>query len=230
MHYAMATGLLLAMTAAAAAEDAGDFVPLFPDGKLSGWHFSDWSDLETPQQVEGTPWEIEDGVLKGLGKRTWIYSNKDFGDFVLKFDWRISKGANGGLGLRFPPEGDPAYRGLEIQMVDGETYYRNEGRPEQLTGAIYDAVAPKDPRINPVGEWNTYEVTCRGDRVTIVLNGETVVDAKLSQQTEVLEGAKEGTTPLAERPRSGRIGFQNLNGTIDVRKPMIRVLRASEEK
>lgn len=204
--------------------DAG-FQPLFPNGDLAGWHVSDWSNVATPRKVEGTPWKYQNDVLMGLGKRTWIFSDEDYGDFVLKFDWKISEGANGGVGLRFPPTGDPAYQGMEIQIVDGERYYRGQGRPEQLTGAIYDNIAPKRARINPPGEWNRYEITCRGDRVTVMLNDEPVIDADLSQHTATAPGSAAEVKPLAQRPRSGRIGFQNLNGSIAIRQPMIQTFR-----
>ena len=65
-----------------AADDA--FVPLFPGDSLEGWKVSDWSNVATPQIVEGTPWKIENGVLYGLNKRTWIRSAKQYGDFILK--------------------------------------------------------------------------------------------------------------------------------------------------
>lgn len=214
---------IVALAAVPAYPEDADFKPLFADGGLESWHVSDWSNVATPQKVDGKAWDLSDGVLTGLNKRTWLYSDKDFGDFVLKFDWKVSKGANGGLGLRFPPEGDPAYNGMEIQIIDAETYYRGTGRPEQGTAAIYDLIAPKDPKINPVGEWNSYEVTCKGDHVQLVLNGKKVLDVDLSKQTQRVP-ERPDAKPLSERPREGRIGFQNLNGTVTIRNPMIKVL------
>ena len=87
-----------------AADDG--FAPVFAGDSLAGWKVSDWSNLTTPQKVPGTPWKIEDGVLYGLGKRTWIISPKQYGDFVLKLETMITRGSNGGIGLRFPPHGD----------------------------------------------------------------------------------------------------------------------------
>jgi len=65
-------------TALRAAEDG--FAPLFPGDSLAGWKVSDWSDLRTPQKVKGTPWKMENGILYGLNKRTWIISPKEYGD------------------------------------------------------------------------------------------------------------------------------------------------------
>ena len=61
---------------------AQGFVPLFPGDSLKGWKVSDWSNVATPQKVEGTPWRIENGVLYGLNKRTWIRSEKKYGDLI----------------------------------------------------------------------------------------------------------------------------------------------------
>jgi hypothetical protein len=202
------------------------FSPLFPGDSLSGWNISDWSDLKTAQRVPGTPWKMENGVLYGLNKRTWIFSEKEYGDFVLKLETKISRGSNGGIGLRFPPEGDPAYKGMEIQVVDHEVYYRGRSQPQQRTGSIYDEIAAKDA-VKPVGQWNSWEITARGSQVTIVLNNQTVVDADLSKETKARQ---QKGSPLANRPLRGHIGFQNLNGSITLRNIMIKELDKTDEK
>jgi len=202
-----------------AAEDG--FTPLFLTDNLAGWKVSDWSNVATPQKVEGTPWRIEKGTLYGLNKRTWLTSPKEYGDFVLKLESLISTGSNGGIGLRFPPEGDPAYTGMEIQVVDHEVYYGGQSRPEQRTGAIYDEIAPSKEVVKPPGQWNSWEITAKGSRVTIVLNGQKIIDADLSRETK----ARQQKGPaLAQRPLKGHIGFQNLNGTITLRNIMIKQL------
>jgi hypothetical protein len=182
---------------------------------LKGWKVSDWSDLATPQKVKGTPWKLEDGVLYGLNKRTWITSPERYGDFVLKFESKITRGSNGGIGLRFPSEkGDPAYTAMEIQVVDHEVYYRGRSLPKQRTGSIYDEIAPSKDVVKPVGQWNSWEITARGSRVQIVLNGQKVIDVDLSRERKARQ--KKGPA-LAERPLKGHIGFQNLNGSINFR-------------
>ncbi|HIJ51698.1 MAG TPA: DUF1080 domain-containing protein [Planctomycetes bacterium] len=202
------------------AADEG-FAPLFGGDSLAGWKVSDWSDVATPQRVSGTPWKIEGGVLYGLNKRTWIRSTKEYSDFVLKLDTKVTRGSNGGIGLRFPPQGDPAYTAMEIQVVDDRVYYGGSARTEQCTGSIYDEIAPSKVATNPVGQWNSWQITARGSRVTIVLNGEKIIDADLSRETK----ARQQKGPaLAKRPLKGHIGFQNLNGNITLRNIMIKEL------
>lgn len=197
------------------------FVPLFPGDTLTGWKVSNWADVATPQVVEGTPWRIENGVLYGLGKRTWIISPREYGDFVLKLETKITTRANGGIGLRFPTEGDPAYKAMEIQVVDSGVYYGGSSRPNQRTGSIYDEIAPSKDVVKPVGQWNSWEITARGSRVKVVLNGTTIIDADLSLETK----ARQQKGPaLAKRPLKGHIGFQNLNGLITLRNIMIKSL------
>ena len=208
------------------AADKG-FVPLFPGDSLVGWKVSDWSDVGAPQKVKGTPWNIESGMLRGLNRRTWIISPKQYGDFVLKLESRITRGSNGGIGLRFPPKGDPAYTAMEIQIVDADVYYRGKARPEQRTGSIYDEIAASKDVVKPVGQWNSWEITARGSQVKIVLNGQRIIDVDLSKETK----ARQQKGPaLAKRPLKGHIGFQNLNGIIMLRNIMIKTLDEDDEE
>jgi hypothetical protein len=197
------------------------FVPLFEKDSLEGWNVSDWSDLRTPQKIPGTPWKLEGGVLYGLNRRTWIISPKQYGDFILKLETKISKGSNGGIGLRFPPAGDPAYTGMEIQVVDHDIYYSGGSQPKQRTGSIYDEIAPSKDVVRPAGQWNSWEITTRGSQVTIVINGQRIINADLSRETTARQ---QKGPPLAERPLKGHIGFQNLNGTITLRNLKIKTL------
>ena len=194
---------------------------LFAGDSLTGWRVSHWSGVDVPQSEAGTAWKVEKGVLYGLGKRTWIFSEAEYGDFVLSFDVRISPGTNGGVGLRFPPEGDPAYKGLEIQVVDHEVYYGGRSRPEQRTGSIYDEIASTKDAWIPPQRWSTWRVTAKGSRITIVINGKEVLDADLSREAKARQ---QKGPPLARRPLKGRIGFQNLSGLITFRNLTIKRL------
>ncbi|MHC4105290.1 MAG: family 16 glycoside hydrolase, partial [Planctomycetota bacterium] len=225
--FLIVVGYFLFPGAAPVLQAANDgFSPLFPGDSLAGWKISDWSNLRTPQKVPGTAWKMENGVLYGLNKRTWIFSPREYGDFILKFDTKISRRSNGGIGLRFPPEGDPAYKGMEIQVVDHEVYYRGNSQPKQRTGSIYDEIAATY-NGRPVGQWNSWEITARGSRITIVLNNQRVINADLSRETTARQ---QKGPPLANRPLRGHMGFQNLNGTITLRNIMIKELGGDDEK
>jgi hypothetical protein len=187
-------------------------VRLFSEkGEPKGWVVRAWDDVSKPAP-EGAKWLVDDqGVLNGSEPRgTWLVSEKLYGDFVLEFDFKLGERGNSGCGIRFPDKGDPAFDGLEIQMVD-ERY--NEGRdgPDKLAGSIYKAIAPKKQVYKPTA-WNHYVITARGPQIKVELNGELVQDVNLDQHTQVLERNDGKSCPaLKDRPRRGHIGFQELS-------------------
>lgn len=208
--------VLLAISAtsiAAEPTDAGS-TPLFPeDGIPQGWVVRQWNDVSNPAD-DGVVWKVEDGVLHGSDPRgTWLISEKEYADFELRFEWKIGEQGNGGCGLRFPPKGDPAFDGLELQMVDPR-YYGDAAPqipPSELTGGLYRAVAPTAQLYRP-GEWNAYEVSLRGPQVVVKLNGETIQEVNLDEQTAGVKRHDDSPAPpLKARPRKGHIGFQELS-------------------
>lgn len=202
---------------------ADGFVPLFAgDGAPQGWRVTDWSDVSKPPP-EGATWDVVGGVLHGSTPRgTWLVSEKVYGDFVLDLEFRLGESGNSGVGLRFPEAGDPAYDGLELQIVDPRYYGDGGAGPDQLTGALYNALAPTKQVYKPT-EWNRYEITLRGSRVKVVLNGETIHDVDLDDHAYAVERG----TPLRGRPRRGHIGFQELSrggAHVEYRNVRIKVL------
>ena len=198
--------------AAQAAAKTGNAVPLFgAKGEPKGWSVRAWDDVSKPGPA-GAKWTVdEQGVLHGSEPRgTWLVSDKEYGDFVLEFDWKLGERGNSGCGIRFPGKGDPAFDGLEIQMAD-ERY--NEGRdgPDKLTASLYKAIAPTKQVYKPT-EWNHYVITARGARIKVELNGQLVQDVNLDEHTQVLERNDGNKCPaLKNRPRRGHIGFQELS-------------------
>lgn len=201
--------------------------PLIEKESLEGWLVGDWANISSPPKPSGTPWKYDDGELVGLGKRSWIFSENEFGDYLLTFEWKLSPGANAGVGLRFPPDGDPARQGMEIQLVDEKKHYPNGCRPEQRTGAIFGEVAPAVAAAKKAGEWNRCEITCDRDRVQVTLNDKQVLDVDLAAQTSSREP---NGTPLAKRPRQGSIGFQNQSGTLWLRNLKIKYLNEDAQE
>ena len=205
-------------------------VPLFPEKGVTnpkGWVVRAWDDVSQPAEPEAA-WKVDDeGVLHGSEPRgTWLVSGAEYGDFVLEYEFKLGEQGNSGCALRSPMKGDPAFDGLELQMVD-ERY--NDGRdgPDKLTASFYKAIAPTKQVYKPT-EWNHYVITCKGPRVTVVLNGETVQDVNLDEQTKAVERHDGSPAPsLKDRPRRGHIGFQELSrggGHVMIRNARITVL------
>ena len=88
-------------------------------------------------------------------------------------------------------EGDAAYVGIEIQVLDDGGSQYTKLQPFQYHGSIYGMIPPKRGFQKPVGEWNSEEITAKGRQVTVKLNGTTIVDASLDDVKDeaVLQGA-----------------------------------------
>ena len=195
---------------AAAQADAKRFVPLFPkDGVPQGWRVGAWNDVSKP--ANGSPvWTVKDGVLHGGEPRgSWLMSEKEYGDFILEYEFKLGEQGNSGCALRAPMKGDPAFDGLELQMADYR--YNTNATAAELTGGLYRALAPSKQVYKPT-EWNTYRIEMRGSRILVILNGEKIQDADLSAFSEPVKRHDNTlATGLKDRPRRGHIGFQDLS-------------------
>src|SRR5688572_3767708 len=203
--------------------DAG-WTPLFKeDGEPKGFHVTLWSDVSKPPP-QGAKWVVKDGVLHGSNPRgTWLVSDTEYADFELQLEFKIAEQGNSGIGLRFPDKGDPAFDGLELQIM-GPTYRGNDKVPEnEKTGGIYQLFEPKEPAAFKPNDWNRYHVTLKGPRLTVKLNDVVVQDVNLDEHKFTPQRGK----PPAQRPRKGHIGFQELsrgNTSVQIRNARIKIL------
>lgn len=203
------------------------FVPLFPqDGVPPGWRVGAWNDVSKPGP-EGAVWRATNGVLHGSNPRgSWLMSEKEYGDFILEFEFKLGPMGNSGCALRAPMAGDPAFDGLELQMADFR--YNPQATDSELTGGLYRALAPRRQVYRPT-DWNSYHIELRGSRLKVVLNGEVIQDVDLTSYGEsVLRHDKALAPPLRDRPRRGHLGFQELSRGGD--HVMIRHARIQELK
>jgi hypothetical protein len=202
----LALGTLLA---AARADAPEGFTPLFNGKDLEGWKVHGGK-LES--------WAADKGVLfVSGGKGGWLMTEKEYGDFELRLEFKVPKGGNSGVALRSPMKGDPAYTGMEIQILDDPAY---KGLKEwQHTGSIYGVVPASKVATKPVGEWNKYRIVCKGRSVTIELNGEKVVETNLDDHKEKHAKAHPGI--LREK---GHIGVQEHGGRVEFRNIYIKEL------
>lgn len=216
--------LALAMLLPAVAAEPG-FEPLFPrDGVPEGWQVRRWNDVAKPAD-EGAEWVVKDGILHGSERGTWLFSDREYDDFELEFEFKLGELGNSGCALRAPGYGDPAFDGLELQMAD--LRYNPEAKHSELTGGIYRAIAPRRQVYKPT-EWNRYEVRLKGPRLRVTLNGELIHDLDLDDYGETVK-RHDGSDapPIKDRPRRGHIGFQELSrggGHVQIRNAQIKVL------
>jgi len=202
------------------------FVALFPkDGIPQGWLVRRWNDVKLPASP-GVHWTVKDGVLHGSEPRgTWLLSERVYSNFILKFEFKLGTHGNSGCALRAPLFGDPAFDGLELQMADYR--YNTRAKDSELTGGIYRAITPRKQVYKPT-EWNSYEITLNKSLLYVVLNGTTIHDRNLDEQTQkVSRHNGKSAPPVKERPRQGHIGFQELSrggAHVLIRNAYIKIL------
>lgn len=150
----------------------------------------------------------ETGILTSHGGMgLFWYSVKEFEDFVLELDFKTSDiHTNSGVFVRVPgvpTSDDYIYHALEIQIDDA-----SEGIHH--TGAAYDAQAPTHSASNPPGEWNHCTITFQGDRLTVELNGEVVLDWEAEPRGKVRDLARRGYIGLQNHDDRSPVYFRNI--------------------
>ncbi|WP_346843224.1 family 16 glycoside hydrolase [Parabacteroides sp. PF5-6] len=169
---------------------------------------------------------LEDGTIslvpsKGSGGN--LYTKKEYGNFVLRFDFQLTPAANNGLGIRTPMEGDAAYVGMELQILDSEHPVYKDLEVYQYHGSVYGVIPAKRGFLKPTGEWNTQEVIANGDHIRITLNGEVILDGNIR------EAAKNGTIDGKQHPglfnKKGHIAFLGHGSPVKFRNIRIKEMK-----
>ena len=188
---------------------------------FNGKDFAGWEGAGQPAE---TCWEARDGVLTVTqAKGPWLRSVEEFGDFNLRFDYLVAPGANSGVYVRVPKDGNhhrdndtkpPA--GFEVQILDDAAPKYAKLKDYQYSGSVYDIAGARERVSKPAGEWNTLEINCRGQHVSTTHNGVVIVDVDPEQ------------FPLIKlREVKGFLGLQNHGGGVSFRNLRIGPARGS---
>jgi len=172
------------------------FVQLF-----DGTNFDNWVGNKAGYLLKNGVIEVNPEA-KGGGN---LYTKEEFSDFIYRFEFQLTPGANNGIGIRAPLEGDAAYVGMEIQVLDSEHPMYANLKPYQYHGSVYGIVPAKRGFLKPTGEWNQEEIMIQGSKIKVTLNGTVITEADLKEAT------KNGTVDHNEHPglknTTGHIGF-----------------------
>ena len=155
-------------------EKADGFKLLFNGKNLRGW------------QGNTKGYVVKDGTIvvePELGSGN-LYTAQEYGDFIMRFEFKLTPGANNGLGIRTPLNVNAAYQGMELQILDNTASKYKNLKPYQFHGSIYGVVPAKRGYLKPVGMWNFQEVIANGKQITVKLNGTTIVDADISKVSD----------------------------------------------
>lgn len=189
------------------------FVSLFDGQSLKGWVGNKRSYL------------VKDGMIviepQGEGGGN-LYTEKEYKNFVLRFEFQLTPGANNGLGVHAPLEGDAAYVGKEFQILDNEAAKYASLQSYQYHGSLYGVLPAKRGFLRPTGEWNQQEVRVQHPFVTVILNGEVILEGNY------LEASKNGTLDKRDHPglqrSQGHIGFLGHGDVVRFRNIKIKEL------
>jgi hypothetical protein len=172
-------------------DDQQGFVPMFNGEDLTGW------------QTTGNWKVLDDGLVTLIprpGEHGWqrysayLTTKRKYKNFVLDLEFKINEGGNSGVFLRVDDRLDQVETGFEVQILDT---HGKENPTNHDCGGVIRAKAPSKNMAKPAGQWNRYIITCVGDQLEVVLNGERIIDMDLSK------------SPLKDRPEEGYIGFQD---------------------
>lgn len=173
---------------------------------------TEWKDLfatDLSNTVDPAGWVFEGKELVAKTHDT-LWTKDSYGDFILDLEFKVIAESNSGVFLR---SGDikNVLSALEIQVHDSA-----DGSKYGMVAAIYDAMPPSKSMAKPVGEWNRFTITCKGPLVSVVFNGEEVINANLDNWPEVKKNP-DGTpnkfpVALKDFARKGPIGLQGLHG------------------
>lgn len=152
-----------------------------------------------------------------------LYTKEQFDNFIFRFEFMLTPGANNGLGIRAPLEGDAAYGGMELQILDNDAPVYKNLQIYQYHGSVYGVIPAKRGYLKPVGEWNYQEVIADGDRIKVILNGTTILDGNIR------EASKNGTIDKRDHPgllnKTGHIGFLGHGSLVKFRNIRIKPLK-----
>lgn len=167
------------------------FEPIFNGRDLNGW-FGD-----------------KNGKLVANGELIWsdgghIYTEREFADFVFRFEFVMTAGGNNGLAIRSKGEGNPAYDAMcELQILD-DGHERYAGvKPRQAHGSAYGMAGAHRGYLRTAGEWNYQEVIVKGSTIQVELNGVRILDTDLSKISDYMDGREHPGKML----KKGHLGF-----------------------
>jgi hypothetical protein len=206
----------IATTAIVATAHAQEWTDLFNGRDLSGWVSSGDADA----------WGVKDGELITLkpGRGDWLRTDRMYRDFELTLDFWMPEGGNSGVGLRGTSNGDPAFSGFEVQILD------TAGQDPDLRncGSIYEAVAPSEMAVYPAGRWNTYRIRLVGNVLDVWLNGRQIHTATRLDDRGFYRNESQ-PLPLNTRATTGYISLQDHGHAFRFRNLRIRDLSADPE-
>ena len=168
----------------AAGQDGSEWTTLFDGSTLDGWN-----------TVGDANWALADGAVQADNGSGFLVTPESYGDFQLTLEFWVDPDANSGVFIRCAdPQDVGATNAYEVNIFD------TRPNQEYRTGGIVNVASPAST-INTGGQWNTFDISARGERLTVILNGIRTVDVEHSEHT---------TGPIALQYGAGIVKFRNV--------------------
>jgi hypothetical protein len=205
------------------------FKPLFDGKTTKGWH-------SYGKNSASAGWKVEDSVLHfdpeaaKNGEGGDLVTDAEFENFHLKLDWKIAPNSNSGI-IFYVNENPEKYKntyetGLEMQVLD------NDGHPDgkitkHRAGDLYDLIQSKSEPVKKVGEWNNAEIISKKGKLTLILNGVTVVETVLWDDNfkKLIDGSKFAGWPGFGTFKKGKIALQDHGDNVWYRNIVIKEIK-----
>ncbi len=166
-------------------------------------------------------WVLKDGVFNLTpreGEKGWsrfhayLWSKgSEYTDFECEFEYKCEPKGNSGFYFHVGDVTNPVNKGIEVQIYDKHDSVAK--LTDHTSGGVIPGIPPKKQMSKPAGEWNKMLVNVKGDKLTVSLNGEVVNEVDLSKGK------------LADRPKTGSIGFQDHALPLELKAIKVRVLK-----
>ncbi|MEO0017147.1 MAG: hypothetical protein RLZZ522_430 [Verrucomicrobiota bacterium] len=198
-HPPTAIAAVLAAAALTAAAAEPGMRSLFNGKDLSGW--------------TGAGYVVEDGAIVCTPEGRNLVTKETFASYILDFEFKLPPGGNNGLGIHYPGQGDSAYTGMELQILDNTDPKYKDLKDYQFHGSLYTLAPAAKTGLKPVGEWNHERVTVMGPALKVELNGEIILRANLDDINAAHpkhEGAKRRSGHLAWLGHGDRVALRNI--------------------
>lgn len=187
----------------------------------SGWHYLFDEDLDNARFKPGS-WTYEGGVLTRQGGG-YIWSEKQYGDFILDLEFKIAEKGNSGIFFRTGDTGNPVQTSFEFQILD-----EAKSQPKNLCGSIYDCLPPKVKPEDMAGQWHHVTIKAEGPMIYAVMDGKPIIRMNTNDWTEPEknpDGSKNKfKTAIKDFPRQGYIGLQDHKSPVWFRNIKVRSL------
>ncbi|MEQ7799643.1 DUF1080 domain-containing protein [Pedobacter sp. ASV1-7] len=191
---------------------------------FDGTNMHNWTGNTTDYVIENGNISIRPKPGKGSGGN--LFTKEEYSDFIFRFEFQLTPGANNGLGIRAPLTGDAAYQGTELQILDNDAPIYSKLHVYQYHGSAYGIAAAKRGFLKPVGEWNYQEVIVKGPKIKVILNGTTILDTDITEARE--KGTLDGKAHPGLKRDSGHIGFLGHGSPVQFKN--IRIKDLSKKK